>query len=114
MNRAGWFLLVLGAIQMAGGRPQEVLVTPEIYARIAGPYSRRNAYGVALTYGPVLPPSLRDPVVHFALCGDRPLLKELGIEPGPTARRLRLRYQLRPGVTTPDVPLIIEALCAGP
>lgn len=40
---------------------------------------RRNVYGAALAYAPVLPPALRDPVMRHALCGDAPLLRELGL-----------------------------------
>src|SRR5262249_9019819 len=29
-------------------------ITPERYARLRGPYNRRNVYGAALAYGPVL------------------------------------------------------------
>ena len=54
-------------------------LTPDVYSRIRGPYNRRNVYGAALAYAPVLPPSLRDPVMRYALCGDAPLLRELGV-----------------------------------
>jgi len=58
---------------------RRVELTPEIYARIRGPYNRRNVYGAALAYAPVLPASLRDPVMRHGLCGDAPLLRELGL-----------------------------------
>src|SRR5688572_30320520 len=58
---------------------KRVEVTPELYARIGGPYNRRNVYGAALAYGPVLPDSLLQPVMKHALCGDAPLLRELGL-----------------------------------
>src|SRR5687767_1683438 len=51
---------------------KRVELTPELYARIRGPYNRRNVYGAALAYGPVLPPSLLEPVMKHALCGDAP------------------------------------------
>ena len=56
-----------------------VEVTPELYSRLRGPYNRRNVYGAALAYGPVLPAALRDPVMRHALCGEAPLLRELGL-----------------------------------
>lgn len=59
---------------------ERVELTPELYARIRGPYNRRNVYGAALAYGPVLPASLRDPVTKYALCGDAPLLRELKLQ----------------------------------
>ena len=58
---------------------RRVEVTPELYSRIRGPYNRRNVFGAALAYGPVLPPELREPVMRYALCGDAPLLRELGL-----------------------------------
>lgn len=87
-------------------------LTSDVYARLRGPYNRRNIYGAVLSYGPVLPPPLRDPVLRHALCGDRPLLRELGVDPGP-GHRLALRYQPRPGIPAAPVPLVIEAPCEG-
>ena len=52
-------------------------MTPEVYSRMRGPYNRRNVYGAALAYAPVLPPELRDPVMRSALCGEAPLLRQL-------------------------------------
>lgn len=62
------------------GEQQKFFITPETYARIEGPYNRRNVYGAALAYAPVLPSKFRDPVMGYALCGDAPLMKELGID----------------------------------
>src|SRR5438034_916622 len=36
------------------GRARSLEVTPELYARLRGPYNRRNVYGAALAFGPVL------------------------------------------------------------
>jgi hypothetical protein len=58
---------------------RRVELTPELYARIQGPYNRPNVYGAALAYGPVLPEILLRPVMRHALCGDAPLLRELGL-----------------------------------
>jgi len=60
-------------------------ITPEVYARVRGPYNRRNVYGAVLAGGPVVPPVLRDPVMRYALCDGVPLLRELGIEDVRTA-----------------------------
>lgn len=56
----------------------------ELYGRLRGPYNRRNVYGAALAYGPVLAanPATRpmlDAVLAHALCGEAPLLGELGL-----------------------------------
>jgi hypothetical protein len=61
------------------GDHRRVEVTRELYARIRGPYNRRNVFGAALAYGPVLPPELREPVMAYALCGDAVLLREMGL-----------------------------------
>ena len=50
------------------GEFHSLQVTPELYARLRGPYNRRNVFGAALAYGPVLPPDLRP---GDALCAVR-------------------------------------------
>ena len=81
----------------ADGDAHSVAMTPALYARVAGPYNRRNVYGAALAYSPVL---AADPVtadmfwqvMGFALCGDAPLLREVGLDrstmSGPVTVRL--------------------------
>ncbi|MGH7169106.1 MAG: hypothetical protein ACRELG_02370 [Gemmataceae bacterium] len=86
-------------------------ITPEIYAKIQGPYNRRNVYGAALAYGPVLPPPLRDPVLRYALCGEAALLRELGIDPADIAGAVRVRYEPLPGTDLGDLPRLLEAPC---
>jgi hypothetical protein len=72
-------------------------LTPELYSRIQGPYNRRNIFGAALAYAPVLSGDRRtepmyNAVVRYALCGPAPLLHEIGIDPanlsGPPVIRL--------------------------
>jgi hypothetical protein len=86
-------------------------VSPEVYARLQGPYNRRNVYGAALAYGPVLPASLRDPVMRYAVCGKAPLLRELGIDPGQVQGRVRIRYEPLPGTDLGRLPTVLEAPC---
>jgi hypothetical protein len=86
-------------------------VTPEVYARLRGPYNRRNVYGAALAYGPVLPRELRDPVMRFALCGDAPLLRELGIDPADVKGSVWVRYEPLPGTDLGDLPRKLESPC---
>jgi hypothetical protein len=93
------------------GIAHSVQVTPELYGRLRGPYNRRNVYGAALAYGPVLPETLRDPVMRYALCGDAPLLRELGIDPLQVAGRVRVRYEPRHGTDLGDLPRVLEAPC---
>ena len=95
-----------------GGIPRSVTLTSTLYARLRGPYNRRNVYGAALAYGPVMPAALRDPVMRYALCGDAPVLRELGFDPASIAGRPRVRFEPRPGTTLPpELPLVLEAPC---
>lgn len=82
-------------------------LTPQIYARMRGPYKRRNVYGAVLAYGPVLPPLLRDPVLRYAVTGEAPLLREVGIDP-KDVRDVRVRYEPLPS-TPPELPRVLEA-----
>lgn len=94
----------------ARGARGSLALTPEVYARIRGPYNRRNVYGAALAYAPVLPAGLRDPVMRYALCGDAPLLAELGIE--RPARDLAVTLTPVPGTRLdPELDTRIEAKC---
>lgn len=74
----------------AGGEQVELPLTPAVYGQLDGPYKRRNVWGAALSYGPVLPPELLGPVMSFGLTNDAPLLRELGIE---EARNVMVKYE---------------------
>jgi hypothetical protein len=98
------------------GCEHTLLLTPELYARIRGPYNRRNAYGAALAYGPVLATTERtQPLFHsvmtYALCGEAPLLRELGIDPATIKGSVRVRYEPLPGTGMGDLPRVLEAPC---
>lgn len=67
------------------GRVQEIELTPEVYRRIRGPYNRRNAYGAALSYGPVLArredtAAMLDSIIGFAFCEPGSIRRELGLD----------------------------------
>lgn len=99
------------------GEKRVLTLTPETYKRLRGPYNRRNAYGAALSYSPVL---VADPktramhaaVVDYALCGAAPVLGELGITDVDTGtpivvridprRRLDAKWQLEHRVYCDD------------
>jgi len=98
-----------------GGR-RSVRITPEMYARLQGPYNRRNVYGAVLAFGPVMSQHpatapMFQAVLRSALCGDRRILRELGLDPARmTAVQVRLE-PLRPEAMgglprlfTPDCP----------
>jgi len=79
----------------------------EAAGRLRGPYNRRNVYGAALAYGPILPEPLRGPVLTCGLRGEAPVLRELGIDP-TGIREVWVRYESLPG-TSPDF-----SFCLGP
>lgn len=91
---------------------RELELTSEVCARILGPYNRRNIYGAALAYGPVLAndpagrPMLKS-VLHYGLLGDAPLLRELGIDTA-NIRDVALRYEPLEGTNIGGLPSLIE------
>lgn len=95
------------------GHLQEVSLDQETYAKLQGPYNRRNVYGAALAYGPVLAqderlrPLLRD-VLAFALLGEAPLLVELGIDPATVTHPLTLNYHPLAGTEMGELPRSLE------
>jgi hypothetical protein len=66
-------------LEEKSGERREVEVTPELYARLRGPYNRRNAYGAVLSYGPKLPLPLWQSVYDYGWKPDGPLRRELGL-----------------------------------
>ena len=101
----------------ATGAQHSVEITPERYAHLRGPYNRRNVYGAVLAYCPVLESdthtaSLFNEVSTYALCGNAPLLHELGI-PAEATESLHIRLEIRPQVDVPsDLPLTLWAHCS--
>lgn len=87
---------------------ERVELTPEIYSRMRGPYNRRNVYGAALAYGPVLPAALRDPVMIHALCGEAPLLREMGLR---ATRSPAVELEPLPGTSLGSMQTRFEAPC---
>lgn len=84
----------------ADGVWHAVELTPRAYRRVKGPYNRRNAYGAALSYGPVLAANARtramlEQVTHYGFCGDAPLLRELRIPASEIVYPVRIRLEPR-------------------
>ncbi len=91
------------------GTPQRVELTPAVYAGVLGPYNRRNAYGAALAYWPVASndPRLRpmfEAAARHALCGRRPLLAELGVDPQRVVDPVIVVFGTRPGTPADRAP----------
>jgi len=97
--------------QDESGASYVLALDPATYARVAGPYNRRNVYGAAFAYGPLLraDPALRgmqESVMQYALCDPGTLRTELGIpddalylaahvEPVRTVQRTDLEFTWR-------------------
>lgn len=97
------------------GLRHSLWITPSVYSRLKGPYNRRNIYGAVLSYGPVLSTNpatkkMFDDIAGYALCGDAPILRELGIDPAGVAEvRVRL---VTVGSTNPEnLPLTLRPSC---
>ena len=98
------------------GAVHRLRLSPELHSRLEGPYDRRNAYRAALAYGSVL---VSDPitqpmfqaVARYALCGEAPLLSELGIDPSTVIGVRRIRLEPRAGSQTGELPLVLEVSC---
>ncbi len=80
--------------------------------RMRGAYNRRNAYGavvVFLPHGrgiPMLQPMF-DEVAAYALCGDRPLLAEMGIDPRSVSGDVTIVYTPPPRAPTLDPATVV-------
>lgn len=58
---------------------QEVFqITSGLYSKLNGPYNRRNIYGAAISYGPLLKKELWEAVLNYGLC-KKVLLAEMGL-----------------------------------
>lgn len=100
----------------SGGGEHSVHITPEVYRGVTGPYNRRNIYGVVLAGGPVMATDDRllpmfHAVTSYALCGDAPLLRELGIDRAAVTGPVRLRYEPLPGTAMNHLPRVLHARC---
>ena len=98
------------------GEAHSLELTPKVYARLAGPYNRRNVYGAVLAYGPILSTDphgkpMFDAVARYALCDDAPLLRELGIDPKSIHGRVRIRLEPRPSSDLGGLPKSLEPPC---
>ena len=70
--------------QAADGRVGALALDPTTYAGIEGPYNRRNVYGAALAYAPVLRAdgrtrAMQESVLRHAFCAPGTMRAELGL-----------------------------------
>lgn len=87
-------------------------ITPELYAKLDGPYNRRNTYGAVLSYGPALEApherALVDSVLRYGLCGNGPLAQRFGeIEP-----IVSVTVEVRSKTRTKPAPFRREIACS--
>lgn len=80
----------------AAGRAHNLALDPHSYRAVAGPYNRRNVYGAALAYGPILRADprtrpMQESVMRYAFCVPGGLRRELGIP--ADAQDLRVTLQ---------------------
>jgi hypothetical protein len=66
------------------GTSYVLALDPGTYSHVQGPYNRRNVYGAAFAYGPLLRAdprllSMQESVMQYALCDPGTLRDELGI-----------------------------------
>lgn len=78
------------------GQWVEQALTPALYGRVDGPYNRRNVYGAALAYGPLLRADARGrvmqaSVMQYAFC--QPASMRAALRIPPDATRLRVRVE---------------------
>lgn len=98
------------------GAAHAIKLTPEMYSCIQGPYNRRNVFGAALSYAPILARDPRtrpmyDAVVRYSLCGSAPLLREMGIDPRDLSELPLIRIVPRAGTRFGDAPFRIVPSC---
>ena len=91
-------------------------LTPETYQSLRGPYNRRNVFGAVVAFGPLLSSDARtrpmfERVAAYALCGEAPLLRELGIDPATFGSAARVRLEPMPGTDLGDLPSVLAVSC---
>jgi hypothetical protein len=99
------------------GRERTLTLTPERYAAVRGPYNRRNVYGAVLAYAPILASDPRtrpafEQIARHALCGDAPLLRELGVDPRLLRGARRVHIEPRAGAALSVLPLSFAVACS--
>lgn len=100
----------------ADGMERSMVLTPDLYSGLRGPSNRRSVYGVVLAYGPLLTTDPRtaemyQQVSRFALCGNAPLLRDLGLDPLRIGPPITVRYTPRPGSDIGDLPRRLTVSC---
>ena len=98
------------------GSEQSVELSPAVYRNIRGPYNRRNVYGAALAYGPILVSQdhtrpLFTSVSQYAFCQPGTMLAELGLDREQPLLAVRVRLQARNDKQATEFPTTLEIRC---
>jgi hypothetical protein len=72
------------------GVQKEIKIDPSVYSKLKGPYNRRNIYGAAIAYGPVLDTAVWNSVLSYGLCRGA-LVSEMGIDTTGTDYSVRIK-----------------------
>lgn len=86
-------------VRTAGGQVHRQAITPALYARLGGPYNRRNAYGAVFSHGPLFDDprliALRQEVLAYGLLGGGPLARDFGLPADLAQVQIRIRSLTR-------------------
>lgn len=98
------------------GKEYRLPIDAERYASLAGPYRRRNVFGAAMSYAPVLGTDpktapMLEAVLKYAMCDEARLLKELGVPLLKIVGNPRVVLHPAPGTNTENLPTTFEAPC---
>lgn len=77
------------------GDAQRLEITPGVYAKLGGPYNRRNVYGAALSYAPRLPEPLWTAVYCHGMSTNGPLRRDLALDAADHDFSLTIRTRTR-------------------
>lgn len=74
-------------------------ITPELYQKLQGPYSRRNIYGAIFAYGPMLTKPLEkvlvESVIKQGFCPEKALAKEFELPKNFDEVEIKVRTKTR-------------------
>lgn len=98
------------------GIEHSLQLTPELYTQLKGTYNRRNTFGAAMAYAPILADSERTrkmlvSIARYALCGDAPLLREFGMDLDQIDGPVRVRLEPLRGTDTTGLITHFTAPC---
>ncbi len=70
-------------LKLASGTHVRAEITPTLYAKLDGPYNRRNAYGAVIAYGPGFTEEREKKILHsvlsYGFCSGGPLSDRFGV-----------------------------------